>query len=1228
MMKHYKIFTYLSVLLVSLALSSCEDKFDYSGGVVGEGEALVDATLTFKTNVTNLGSRSSGTAISTIDNLHIVIYNADENEGEDKPATLYKLINNVDFKFSGNNGDTPTGYPTESDTDEEGNIIEGTEHDKTTEYSTQKVEVTGLVLPYGKYYIYAVANLGRALTVDEVSTIEKLKSIECEWNFAPMQYQYDPDKEVGPTNPQGTQINAQMFGCFTKLDNPESRNKVGSAFDESDPVVIINQPSVSLHCWVKRLASKVTIAYDGHNLRDGVYVYIHNVSIRQIPYKCYLGKNNDPKGENSVTPAYFDNSIPEDRKSQVLYYNEDGSIGDYSQYNPTEKNSENWMRVTKGVASDTDHPGIVGAYNHTNSDPALFFYENMKGVHPKNPKPQQPNEVGSFVGPKDDDYQDDIEYGTFIEVEAYYKCDIVPVSQGPIRYRFMLGQNIDDDYNAIRNSHYKLTLGFKGYANQPDWHIEYEPKVPEINAPVVFIPYIYNTAVKYPITITGDPTSVDVELIENNWGPWDYDKNKVPDRAYGSNDTDNRTLRFEWWKEIYDNEMGFKTEGIPLNSQGRIQANYSTNPTTGYNQDETRNYSNLSSNYLYGRHRSVKKLDAEGKLRTTSGDDDYYYVTPIWAGFLRLLQPTNFVKVMNVPATLYPETGDADSFRSNEQLNRFRDYYYSCPDSKDAGKNLGKRTFNLAKEDDPNNLNENLNAYNVIRELDADGKTKSVSIEMNLWTQPKSMCGISGFSGNNPYEDYTRKAVLRITAHYPGSNGEEEVIMKDVTVYQTERLVNPKAVWRSHELQTYDDGTVDNVFNVILYKKNTNSPNGGEFEEVESKGAWRAEIITGNKEFISIGAKGNTVVTGSTGSNIKFPILFNGNIKYDESRCAIIEITYHGNTCVHNIYVRQGFHQPLQIDPNGTYWSSYNVYSCGSSSDIYYSPNLEEVEATLTYNPIAFGSYFKRGNYYQAISEANVTNTAFGFGPLGNPGSNPFKITDRPNTSLAWSGISGISGNGNNNWHWANTFKVTQDVVTDGITNSITRKYRVPTIDDYEKLRNQDFGIGVMYGNGAKEPARTTLGAYGFLDEDNKTLMSPRGIRGIICYNQTNANQIFFPIGTMGIGRRTIQTEYWQSVHYGLGSLRYGALPTNYTIDNNTQWGSTGTVNALRPITYNISNASGSIYWAYERANGHSPGWDMNYSDLNFNQYDDGITLDKNGEHGDALPIRLVIDNP
>ncbi len=37
----------------------------------------------------------------------------------------------------------------------------------------------------------------------------------------------------------------------------------------------------------------------------------------------------------------------------------------------------------------------------------------------------------------------------------------------------MLGKDTDSDFDAERNTHYQLTLRFKGYGNDADWHIVY-----------------------------------------------------------------------------------------------------------------------------------------------------------------------------------------------------------------------------------------------------------------------------------------------------------------------------------------------------------------------------------------------------------------------------------------------------------------------------------------------------------------------------------------------------------------------------------------------------------------------------------------------------------------------------------------------------------------------------------------------------------------------------------
>ena len=1191
-MRFHKHFLAVTTVVLAALFGACVDRFDdYQNQVIGDGEAQVETVLEFDSSVANLG-RSDGNAIKDINKLSIVIFNND--------GTFNRLIDNISFTPLQSTTQKPSDYPSGPNGE-----------DLSSDNATAKVQCK-FTLPYGRYHIYAVTNYyGADLTEAKLNgaedPIQYLKSIRCEWN----------QKDIS--------ANAQMFGYFTNDiagqdtaydGDSKPGNGVTTAPTTQEPTVLVNQPSVSLYSWVKRLASKVTISFNGANLHNGVYVYIHNVSIRQIPLSCALGEENKPT-ESEVTPAAFGQSVTE--SDQALYYDSKGAITTSSPYDYTGDKYKNWMFIAKGS-------GELGAAEHKVADDALFFYENMQGVHPDKPKPQQPDKVGTNVGPTegrpdgytDEDYRDDVPAGTFIEVEGYYRCDIEPVSYGPIRYRFMLGQNISDNYDAIRNCHYKLTLGFNGYANQPDWHIEYNVQENEIYAPEAYIPYTYNTSVAYPIHFTGNLIGLEAEVIENNWAPYynNQDGSQAPPNPVGTTNYDERTLQLQWNRVVY------------LNGNGNTSA-----PSTTANL--TPLGSNTESNYLYGRHRSGKYyLDEEGN--NTSRE---YLVTPIWAGFLRLQVPSIYENDnADIPAVLlYNQAGEnsPNHYSSEAVLTNFRNYYFgrnlhtADATTPNNNTNLSARTFDVSNVAVGQSVQRGngKNQYTVKKGIDIQEK-EYTDITINLWTQPKTMCGNSGFSGNNPYEDFDRKAVVRFTATFQTPQG-PITKRKDVTVYQTKRLVNPKAVWRRH------DNPQD--FNVTLMERDvTNMNDLTKFTPVRSQGGgWRARIKAGNESnFISLKKLGEStemggnVIEGNTDSKIEFIIDFKGKIDYDASECAIIEITYNGNSCVHNIFVRQGYHLPLRITntANSTYWSSYNLFSCPTGV---YDNQTAEYPATLTRSPLAFGAFFKKGNYAQAISVSNITN----YGPMAAPNGGRFDFVTNPPAAATWNNISGHSAN--DTWHWA-SFNITR-VDDNGVSHA--RTYTVPTANDYQDLMNNaDFGIGVMYGDGATEPAETTRKAYGFLDtsnygyypEDPNWPADMRetctyGMRGFIVYNNDDAHQIFFPIGTSGIGRRTIQGVQDQSQR---GILRYGSLPNNDLMSGRT--------NCMRPVSYNIAYAPGAIYWLYQRGGtgGNIMGWDMNYFDLNFNGVSNQVvstnnaSIDATGGGGDALPIRLVTRQP
>lgn len=345
---------------------------------------------------------------------------------------------------------------------------------------TDKVKFELPKLNYGKYKIYVVANA--YVSGKDVSTEEKLKSIAFEWNS------------------ENIAANHQMFGWFEDKQPGEINAKGLDA-----PVVTINRPNMTLNAWLVRLASKVTVAYDATKLKEGVTIYLQDVQIKDIPAKCALGLTNTPDAESQLIK---DGEI-------IKYY--DGEA-------PTENSfTDSWSaKLVQGSKYGSDH---------THNADALFFYENMQGTGVD--KVQDVDKDGKIDSPDsnnpdDPDYKDQKKFGTYIEVTAYYKStNSERPGKGKIVYRFMLGKDVHTNYDAQRNYHYKLTLQFNGWANDVDWHIDFEPD-PEVKLPnPYFISYLYDKSAVIPVEITGKiqpGTKLRADIIENGWWPVIYDE--------------------------------------------------------------------------------------------------------------------------------------------------------------------------------------------------------------------------------------------------------------------------------------------------------------------------------------------------------------------------------------------------------------------------------------------------------------------------------------------------------------------------------------------------------------------------------------------------------------------------------------------------------------------------------------------------------------------------------
>ena len=1145
---------YILPLLLT-ALTSCYDDLNLYPEL-GEGTADVSITMDFMPMTpveANTGStRSSGIALSGIDNLILFIYSADSKELTDIRYSEKGDLKNLYIApkdGSGANTSTPEGPQAES--------------------TTSRATFTLPNIEAGYYYIYAAANVGeeyiprdKSRAMADFKRIEDLKNISLRWDG------------------RNIATNRQMLGYMTSGDY--------DIYEEGSeaPRVGIGVNSNRLHCWLKRAASKVTVVFDGSGLHDNVWIYIKNVTIHDIPVSCPLGADNAIRSEAEMI--------------------EDGET---ISYDNGSANWADWLAIARGsgkkgaVAADAAGNPLP----HSEYAEALYFYENLQGDYEgkeRYDKRQQWQNLGWVPEKGEYDYKDNVPYGTYIEVEAFYLSDNPGhLSRGEIKYRFMLGKNITYNYDAARNHHFKVTLGFRGYANQPDWHIVYHEEG-EVYTPskAYYMSYQYNRRSEFPIRIKGQPQSLEVEIVENNWAPYQErpgqpDYMQVPDQRPGTSSSVTEQ-EFQWNRAVYTNSLNKGSTAAPKAYYG-LQSPFSK---TG------------AANYTY----SAKQKAAGAPEQ----------VTPVWAGFLALYMPGNTRD--DIPPYLLQGL----SYSNASAIAQYKNDFYS------KGQNV--RTFSQADLSFPGwkegmTMEKTVGTGNnacTIRK-DADG---TLTVNLPMWTREKTMLGISGFSGNNPYDAYRRRAKVMITTKFDDTNTDIQV--KDV--FQVRRVVNPKGIW--HTWNNTDP------FRVRLCIRE--DMNATEFTSLTSEGAWRAYVLAssdGHAGFVYLtGGTGRDPETGgiigATDSEIEFTINFNGPGAASVSRCAIIQVEYHGYSCSHNIFVRQGYREPLAIVPGGAKWSAFSLYSCATGSDIndqfatsWNGSNY--IDATLTASPLALGSFFKRGNY-NGITISNNTVA----GSNVSPGRSHY-FTMSAGQKARWSDIKGLAyhqgysgtlvkwgaSDVHNTFEWRR-FRARVNI-GDGSTEEV-RQYRVPTIDDFNALTGTgvSYGVGVLYADGTVETQMNVSHAYGFEDFDNdgddmeESGGNHRGMRGIMVYNTTNAHQLFFPIGARGMGRRTI-TGYTSTSFDDFGILRYGGVTYTLTQDANI-------ANEYRPIPFNMPAAPGAIYWLSKLTDGY-PAWDMNYFDQNFNAYDYAVSFSSAaytsgngvefGNGGDALPIKLVL---
>ena len=502
---------FFAALFAMGTASSCIDEIEYPEGEIPEGNTTVMAEVRFtplveaaldgtssRANGLEFGSGNTnaptGDSMDAISSLYLLFYTADGN-----------LIPDLTYEV-----DLAKNKPVLED-----RVDEDASNGTSAQEKTYCVNNITMTLPNGVYKMFAVANIPDLLTAhsEAIKTVAGLRGIKLVWVAGDIS------------------ANSEMLGFFTN----GKKSTLGNNF-EAEETVVVSPKNNMLHAWIRRAASKLTIDFNGSKLRDNVFVYIKEARVYDIADGCYLGHYScvgEPSTNKDDIQAKGGFGLG--RSEHVLVYGA-GSDADY----------ENWPVVTRGSNFEKYVVDGDSISLHDEKAYCLPFYENMQGTGALKYQDgdgdgivDYPN-AGDHTGEGADrkwtykEAKDSKPNGTWVEVIGHYESRNTDyVSGGEIKYRFMIGKNITNNFDVERNHHYKLTLCFKGNGNDADWHIEYEEE-PGIHLPSpLYISYLYNKDLKFPIRInTGGKKlkSVKIDITRNNWAPYfegGYDKDDL-----------------------------------------------------------------------------------------------------------------------------------------------------------------------------------------------------------------------------------------------------------------------------------------------------------------------------------------------------------------------------------------------------------------------------------------------------------------------------------------------------------------------------------------------------------------------------------------------------------------------------------------------------------------------------------------------------------------------------
>lgn len=157
--------------------------------------------------------------------------------------------------------------------------------------------------------------------------------------------------------------------------------------------------------------------------------------------------------------------------------------------------------------------------------------------------------------------------------------------------------------------------------------------------------------------------------------------------------------------------------------------------------------------------------------------DKFPYTEEVWNGFLSL-RNTGGTKDIS-PETMPGQASSVNETYWKTNKRGWRNY------------SVTPGTYTNGDADDGANDGEYTVSYD-----DTKGVT---TFNIPYYTRAKNLVKSSGYTGNNPYVSYQRRAKVKFTVNvYSPIQGKFVDFSKEVYIVQVRRVVNPKGIWRAH----------------------------------------------------------------------------------------------------------------------------------------------------------------------------------------------------------------------------------------------------------------------------------------------------------------------------------------------------------------------------------------------------------------------------------------------